>query len=88
MLSAVAPALEKPAAPPISAEIGRLRKSLGMTLKDFGRHVGIAWQTVAAYETGRVVPPADRLLRIVHATRRAEMPFQVERVARAVALAA
>ena len=75
-------------ASPVGAEIGRLRRSLGMTLKDFGRHVGIAWQTVAAYESGRVVPPTDRFLLIVHATRRADLPFQVERVARAVALAA
>ena len=86
MLIPVAITLENP--PALAAEILRVRKSLGMTLKDFGRHVGIAWQTLAAYEAGRVVPPADRFLRIVHATRNAEEPFRIGRVARAVSLAA
>lgn len=74
--------------PAIGAEIRRLRDSLGMTLQDFARHVGIPWQTVQAYEAGRTVPPADRLMLIVHACRRAKEPFQLGRVARAVALRA
>jgi len=73
---------------PLGAEIRRVRASLGMTLQEFGEHVGIAWQTIAAYETGRVVPPSDRLLAIVHATRRAPESFRVERVARELAKAA
>jgi DNA-binding transcriptional regulator YiaG len=73
---------------PIGAEIRRLRDSLGMTLQDFGRHVEIPWQTIQAYEGGRAVPPATRLLLIMHATRRAKEPFRVAPVARAVALAA
>lgn len=71
--------------PAIGAEIRRLRDSLGMTLQDFGRHVGVPWQTVQAYEAGRSVPPSNRLMQIVHATRRAKEPFRLEHVARAVA---
>lgn len=73
---------------PLGAEIRRVRDSLGMTLQEFGEHVGIPWQTVAAYETGRVVPPSDRLLTIVHATRRAPETFRVDRVARELVKAA
>jgi len=73
---------------PIGAEIRRVRDELGMTLQDFARHCAIPWQTLQAYETGRALPPSDRLLRIVHATRRATTPFRVDRVARAVAQAA
>lgn len=69
----------------IGAEIRRLRDQLGMTLQDFGRHVGLPWQTVGAYETARIVPPADRLLQIVYACRRAKEPFRFDRVAREVA---
>jgi len=76
----------KPA--PIGAEIRRVRHELGMTLKDFAKHCEIPWQTLQAYEVGGVVPPADRLLLIVHATRRASKPFRTEHVARAVAQAA
>lgn len=81
----MAPETKSP--PPIGIEIRRVRDQLGMTLQDFARHCDIPWQTLAAYETGRVVPPADRLLVIVHATRRAAQPFRVEHVARAVAAA-
>lgn len=73
---------------PIGAEIRRVRDALGLTLKDFARRCGIPWQTLQAYETGRALPPSDRLLRIVHETRRAPTPFRTERVARAVAQAA
>ena len=76
-----------PRASHIGIEIKRVRESLGMTLVEFGARVGIAWQTIAAYETGRAEPPSGRLLRIVHATRNAEEPFRVERVARAVSTA-
>jgi transcriptional regulator with XRE-family HTH domain len=72
----------------IGSEIRRLRLAMGMTLHEFGRHVGLPWQTLYAYEEGRSVPPADRFLLIVHATRRVKEPFRVERVARAVARAA
>lgn len=71
--------------PPLGAEIRRLRQTMGMTLRDFGRHVGLPWQTVQGYETGRLVPPADKLLLIVHRCRGASPPFQVGRVARALA---
>jgi DNA-binding transcriptional regulator YiaG len=71
----------------IGDEIRRLRDALGMTLQDFGRHVGVPWQTIQAYETGRVMPPADRLFKIVHACRRAKEPFRFEHVARAVGTA-
>lgn len=73
---------------PIGAELRRVRVSLEMTLQQFGEHVGLPWQTIAAYETGRVVPPADRLLAILHATRRAPESFRVDRVARETAKAA
>jgi transcriptional regulator with XRE-family HTH domain len=71
----------------IGTEIRRVRLSLDMTLEEFGERVGIAWQTIAAYETGRATPPSDRLLRILHATRKAKEPFRVERIARALAAA-
>lgn len=72
---------------PIGAEIRRLREAMGLTLMEFGAHVGMPWQTVAAYERGAVVPPSDRLLVIAHKTRRVSPPFRLEHVARAVALA-
>jgi DNA-binding transcriptional regulator YiaG len=71
----------------IGAEIRRTRESMGLTLVEFSAHVGLPWQTIQAYETGRVVPPADRLFRILHATRRAPEPFRVGYVARALAAA-
>ena len=58
-----------------------------MTLAQFGEHVGVPWQTIAAYETGRAEPPSGRLLKILHATRKAETPFRIERIARAVSTA-
>ena len=73
---------------PLATEIGRVRASLGLTLEEFGELVGIPWQTLAHYESGRAVPAGDRLLKIVHATRKAKEPFRVERIARQVALAA
>lgn len=82
--SGMQPATENP--PAIGAEIRRLRDSMGMTLQDFGRFVGIPWQTVQSYETGRSMPPTDRFLLIVHATRRAAQPLQVAAVARAIAM--
>lgn len=74
--------------PAIGRELRRLRTSLDLTLQEFAVRVGVPWQTVQAYEAGRTVPPSDRLLRIVHATRNAPQPFQFERVARDVAKAA
>ena len=74
--------------PPIGAEIRRLRDSLGMTLMEFGLHVRIPWQTLHGYETGRLAPPAERLLLIVYATRRVQPPFRFAAVAKAVARAA
>lgn len=71
----------------IGDEIQRVRKALGMTLMEFGRHVGIPWQTMQAYETGRTMPPADRLFKILHATRRAPEQFRVAHVARTLAAA-
>lgn len=58
---------------------------MGMTLHAFGKFVDLPWQTIAKYETGRMVPPSDRLLKIAHACRRAPEPFQFEKVARAAA---
>lgn len=72
---------------PIAIEIRRLRQSAGMTLVEFGAHVGLPWQTIAQYEGGRVMPPADRLLLILHKTRSLSAPFRLNRVARAVAKA-
>ncbi len=68
----------------IGDEIRRLRDTLGMTIKDFAKRANVPWQTLQAYETGRVVPPADRLLQIVHAARNAPKPFRFEFVARTV----
>lgn len=72
----------------IGEEIRRVRESLDMTLMEFGEKVGIPWQTIAGYESGRLTPPGDRLLQILHATQKAEKPFRVLHVARVVALAA
>ena len=72
----------------IGGEIRRLRTRLGMTLQDFARHVEVPWQTLQAYESGRTVPPADRLLQITHATRHASQPFRFEHVARDLVRAA
>jgi DNA-binding transcriptional regulator YiaG len=71
----------------IGVEIRRTRESMRLTLVEFSARVGLPWQTLQAYETGRVVPPADRLFRILHATRRAALPFRVDYVARALAAA-
>jgi DNA-binding transcriptional regulator YiaG len=68
----------------IADEIRRLRQELGMTLAEFGAHVGVPWQSIAAYETGRRIPPGDRLLVIIHRSRRASKPFRLPVVARAV----
>jgi DNA-binding transcriptional regulator YiaG len=72
----------------LGAEIRRVRESLGLTLMQFGVRVSIPWQTIAAYEAGRAVPPADRFLAIVHAGRKASKPFRVERIAGELARAA
>lgn len=69
----------------IGAEIRRIRKSMGLTLQDFGPLVGLPWQTLQGYESGRMTPPADKLLMILHATRRAPSTFRVLHVARALA---
>jgi len=69
----------------LGAEIRRTRMSMGLTIVAFAALVELPWQTVQAYETGRVVPPTDRFLRILHATKRAPEPFRVQYVARALA---
>lgn len=74
--------------PTIGTELRRVRDSMGLTLVDFGKLIGLPWQTLQAYEAERCTPPADRLLIIVHATRRAPEPFRWEHVARSVARAA
>jgi DNA-binding transcriptional regulator YiaG len=70
---------------PTGEEIRRVRESMGLTLVEFGRHVGLPWQSLQAYEAGRAEPPAKRLFLILHATRRAPEPFRVMHVARALA---
>lgn len=72
----------------IGSEIRRIRQAMGLTLMEFGAHVGLPWQTVHGYESGRLMPPADRLLVIAHKSRGVAEPFQFERVARAVSRAA
>ena len=73
---------------PIGSEIRRVRLAMGLTLVEFGHHVCVPWQTIAAYESGRTVPPSDRLLQILHATRGVSEPFRIGLVARRVARAA
>ena len=72
----------------IGEEIRRVRDDLGLTLAEFAVRIGIPWQTLAQYELGHTVPPGDRLLLIVHASKKAGETFQVEKVARQVAMAA
>ncbi len=81
------PETPKPSAE-IGAEIRRLRSELGITLQEFGDRTGIAWQTLQAYETGRVTPPTDRFLVILHHVRRVQKPFHLQRVAAVCAAAA
>jgi len=69
---------------PLAAEIKRLRTDMGMTLAEWAAHVGIPEKTLHGYETGRITPPADRLLEIVYATRGLSQPFQAAKVARAM----
>lgn len=68
--------------PPLAAELKRLRTDMGMTLAEWENHVGLPAKTLHGYETGRLVPPGDRLLAIVHATRGLAKPFQAAKVAR------
>lgn len=70
---------------PIGDELRRLRNAAGLTLHEFAARTGIPWQTLAGYEAGNTVPPADKLLRIAHAMRRVRPAFQFERIARALA---
>lgn len=70
---------------PIGDEIRRVRTELDLTIQQLARRTGIPWQTLQAYETGRTVPPSDRLLVILHAVRKAPEPFRWARVARALA---
>lgn len=71
----------------IGTEIRRTRESMGLTLQAFALLVDLPWQTLQAYETDRVVPPSNRLFRILHATRKAPEPFRVDRMARVHAAA-
>jgi transcriptional regulator with XRE-family HTH domain len=69
----------------IGTEIRRARSALGLTLHEFAGRAQLPWQTLAAYETGRTMPPADRLLRIAFA---AGKRFRFARLAETVAKAA
>ena len=71
----------------IGAEIRRMRGEVSLTLQQLSERTGIAWQTLQAYETGRVMPPSDRLLAVLHAVRRASTPFRLPRVAAVCAAA-
>jgi len=71
----------------IGTEIRRTRKSMGLTLQAFAALVDIPFQTLQAYEDGRVTPPSDRLFKILHAVRNAPQRFRVEHVARALSAA-
>jgi putative zinc finger/helix-turn-helix YgiT family protein len=55
----------------VPAEIKYLRKWLGWSGVDFARHMGTTPETVSRWEQGRVPmsPQADRLLRLMVATR-------------------
>jgi putative zinc finger/helix-turn-helix YgiT family protein len=55
----------------VPAEIRYLRKWLGWSGVDFGRHMGATPETVSRWEQGRVPmsPQADRLLRLMVTTR-------------------
>ena len=39
--------------------IKQLRKSLGMTQKDFSEYIGVKQQTLSGYERGIMKPPLD-----------------------------
>lgn len=61
---------------------------MNLTLQEFSARIGVSLKTLHSYESGQAVPPGDKLLRIVHATRNVETPFRVGPVARAVSRAA
>lgn len=73
--------------PTIGTEIRRTRESMGLTLKAFAARANLPWQTLQGYESDRVVPPSNKLFKILHMSRRAPEPFRVERVARVLAAA-
>lgn len=67
----IAQALVRKTSPLTAAEIRYLRTSLGWSGADFARHMGTTAETVSRWETGAASmgPVADRLLRLIVATR-------------------
>lgn len=65
------------------AEIKYLRKWLGWSGVDFGRHMGTTPETVSRWEQGRVPmsPQADRLLRLMIATRAPVSDYSLDALA-------
>lgn len=55
----------------VGSEVRYLRKYLGWSASDFAKHMGTARETVSRWETGqtRIGPQADRLLRLLVATK-------------------
>jgi putative zinc finger/helix-turn-helix YgiT family protein len=65
-------------------EVRFLRKSLGWSGTDFGRHMGVAGETVSRWENDAapIGPQADRLLRFLVAQGRLTIRYPTERLAK------
>ena len=67
-------------APLTGAEVAFLRKFLGWSGVDFASHMGVAPETVSRWERDRdqMAATADRLLRLMVATREPEKTYELE----------
>ncbi|MDD5307077.1 MAG: helix-turn-helix domain-containing protein [Deltaproteobacteria bacterium] len=65
------------------AEVRFLRKHLGWSGTDFARHMGVAAETVSRWENGRepMGAVADRLLRLLVATKAPERDYVIDSLA-------
>lgn len=65
-------------------EVRFLRKSLGWSGSDFGKHMGVADETVSRWENDAapIGPQADRLLRLMVAQGRLTTSYPTERLTR------
>jgi putative zinc finger/helix-turn-helix YgiT family protein len=84
---AIAGALIRKRARLVPAEIKFLRKYLGWSGSDFARHVGAAPETVSRWEHGKLAmgPAADRLLRLLVATKAPVSDYTVDVLAQIAA---
>ncbi|MCP3885137.1 MAG: helix-turn-helix transcriptional regulator [Propionibacteriaceae bacterium] len=51
----------------ICAELKRTRVAAGLTLRQLASRVGVSYQLIARIESGRAVPPADKVVKLAKA---------------------